>query len=67
MEEISLYLDDNSNNWLMSLDEATLADLKKFTDQLLQRYSRTTDTFTAMRELKNMKQIKGQVSAPVCG
>ena len=39
MEEISLYLDDNANNWLMSLDEATLADLKKFTDQLLQRYS----------------------------
>ena len=60
MEEISLYLDDNANNWLMSLDEATLADLKKFTDQLLQRYSRTTDTFTAMQELKNMKQIKGQ-------
>ena len=57
---MSLYLDDNANNWLMSLDETTLKDIQKFTDQFLQRYSRTTDTFSAMQDLKNMRQVKGQ-------
>ena len=60
MKEMSLYLDDNANNWLMSLDETTLKDIQKFTDQFLQRYSRTTDTFSAMKDLKNMRQVKGQ-------
>ena len=36
MDEISLHLDDNANNWLMSLDNDTLKSFTKFSDELLQ-------------------------------
>ena len=60
LQEISLYLDDNANNWLMSLSDDELRTVAAFKDQLLQRYSLTTDKFSAMEELKNRKHMPGQ-------
>ena len=62
LQEISLYLDDNANNWLMSLSDDELRTVAAFKDQLLQllRYSLTTDKFSAMDELKNRKHMSGQ-------